>query len=287
VVSPLNNAGASATPSAASSLGSINNTLAQGKQMVPPQPQQQNPLQASSAAATGQQEPLKLVMQILQMVSSMIGTMAGGSSTPAAAGTAPASGGAAAAAASPAPAGAPAAAPAAAAPNGRLKVATIDNFSNGTHGAEMAGLIQNGGGDASLKGKVDVLQFDLAGKGTAGIAENLQKVLAQVKGGAQIDAVSISQQDFNAGGSTPEVKALIDQIQAAGVPVAIAAGNGGTNALGTTNSFNVMSQGADSGKGNVQGQGDTTSRATANLAPILAAKKAAGQNISQIHSALP
>jgi hypothetical protein len=179
--------------------------------------------------------------------------------------------------------------------NGRLKIVQIDNFSADNtgfnHGQEMAKVLKNGGGDQSLSGKVDLDQYNVAGGNTTKKASDaLRNVLQRVQSGEQVDAVHMPLQAFQQDGNTQEVKQLIDQLAAAGVPVVVAAGNEGPgkqNALTDDNSFNVQSAtngrvNGNSGKGNITSEGRTTSFASANLAPVLAAKKNAGLSLGQM-----
>jgi hypothetical protein len=179
---------------------------------------------------------------------------------------------------------------AAAGGNGPLKVVQIDNFSADNtgfnHGQEMAKVLKSGGGDASLAGQVALDQYNVSGGNTNKKASDaLRDVLARVQNGEQIDAVHMPLQAFEQDGDTQEVKQLAEQLSAAGVPVVLPAGNEGPgkqNALNGNNTFNVQSAtngqvNGDSGKGNVTSEGRTTSFASANLAPVLAAQKKSGQ----------
>jgi hypothetical protein len=179
--------------------------------------------------------------------------------------------------------------------NGSLKIVQIDNFSADNtgfnHGQEMAKVLKNGGGDQGLAGKVDLDQYNVAGGNTNKKASDaLRDVLQRVRNGEQVDAVHMPLQAFQQDGNTQEVKQLIEQLSAAGVPVVVAAGNEGPgkqNTLTGENSFNVQSAtngkvNGNSGKGNVTAEGRTTSFASANLAPILAAKKNAGLSLGQM-----
>jgi hypothetical protein len=180
--------------------------------------------------------------------------------------------------------------------NGRLTIAQIDSFTGTTHGQEIANVLKNGGGDSSLAGKVDLIQFDIAKNGNTSqnINDALQSVIQQVQSGTKIDAVNMSLQDFQASATSKQTSALVDQLAALGVPVAVAAGNSGpgqVNQLEGNNSFNVQSAtngqiNATSGKGNVTANGQTTSFATANLAPVLAAKHAQGLSVAQIRASV-
>ncbi len=183
--------------------------------------------------------------------------------------------------------------------SGRLKIAQIDNFSTDNsgfnHGEEVAKTLRSGGNNGELAGKVDLMQFDVSGGNpTAKTAQALQSIVQQVRNGEQVDAVNISLQDFEASGNSAQVQSLISELKSLGVPVAVAAGNGGrgtTNQLGSNNAFVVESttNGAvnnSSGQGNIRAEGRTTSFATANLTPLLAAQKASGLSVDQIKSML-
>jgi hypothetical protein len=257
--------------------------------------------------AQGQSMMLQMVLMICKLLCSMIDGKAGSASAftvptaattttaattptpaPAAAATTAASGAAGTTATSAGTAGAS---------TGRLRIAQIDTFTGSTHGQEIANTLRSGGGDPSLAGKIDLLQFDIA-NGNGGTSQNinnaLQNIVQRVQSGEQIDAVNMSLQDFSNGAQEQQTRALVDQLAALGVPVAIAAGNNGPNQqnqLGGANTFNVQSAtngqiNATSGRGNVTADGQTTSFAAANLAPVLAAKKAQGQTIGQIRASL-
>lgn len=178
-----------------------------------------------------------------------------------------------------------------------LKVAVIDQFqpdSTGfNHGESITNTIAAGGSDSRLSGRVSTLKYDVAGNNSTGrIADALKDVAERVKRGEVIDAVNVSQQDFSDNFQTQRVRQAVQELISLGVPVAIAAGNGGpnmVNQLTTGDAFIVSSAqngqiNADSGRGNVVSEGRSTSFATANLTPTLASLKASGLSISQIHA---
>lgn len=184
---------------------------------------------------------------------------------------------------------------------GQVRIAQIDNFTTDqtgfNHGQEIANTLRNGGNDPNMRGKVDLLQYDVSKGGgsiTDRIADSLENVAQRVQNGEQIDAVNLSMQDFQASGDTQRVKAAIEQLSQLGVPVAVAAGNGGrdtVNQLTGNSSFNVQSAtdgniNQDSGLGNITAEGQTTSFATANLTPLLARMKASGASVGDIRSRL-
>lgn len=179
---------------------------------------------------------------------------------------------------------------------GRLKIAVIDSFvtqSNGfNHGEEISRILKSGGSDASLAGKIDLLQFDVnrGSNRTDGIADALEDVIRRVQNGEKIDAVNISQQDFTADADTQRVQEAINRLKELNVPVAVAAGNegaGAVNQLANNNAFVVSSTtngllNSSSGLGNIRAEGRSTSFATANAAPILAKLKASGLSVDRI-----
>lgn len=182
--------------------------------------------------------------------------------------------------------------PAGNASGGKPVIAQIDNFTPDdtgfNHGAEV--------GQELSKNGATVERFDISGQGDSAqkISSALDQVIQKVKSGQQIDAVNLSQQDFENGQNEAAVRNKIEQLSALGVPVAVAAGNNGpnqTNQLTTASSFNVASKtngvvNADSGVGNVQAEGRTTSFATANLTTQLAAQHANGLSAQQMFNQL-
>lgn len=168
-------------------------------------------------------------------------------------------------------------------PQNQVNVAVIDNFENDAngfnHGQEITNTILNGGSNAELAGKIDVQQFNVAGQGEEGIANALQQILTNVQNGERLNAVNISLQDFVPDQFTDQIRNTITELSKAGVPVLVAAGNEGinnTNLLGGDGALVVQSTtngqlNPNSGPGNIQSEGDTTSFATANLTPTIAA----------------
>ncbi|MEB3285951.1 MAG: hypothetical protein VKJ04_00455 [Vampirovibrionales bacterium] len=173
-------------------------------------------------------------------------------------------------------------------------IAQIDNFSTDqsgfNHGEEMAKTMRSGGGDPSLAGKVDLLQFQINNGSVRDIADYLEQITAAVQSGQTIDAVEIPQFVSTPDADTARANAAIEQLSALGVPVVVAAGNSGpqqNNALGNSGAFLVqnLERGQidpESGTGNILFQGPTTSYASANLATVVAAKKALGLSMDQI-----
>jgi hypothetical protein len=173
------------------------------------------------------------------------------------------------------------------APGGRPpRIAQIDDFTTDNtgfnHGAEVAKTL-------NPDGKTNLLQMNIGGGGDrlTHISNALDNVIARVKKGETIDAVNLSQQDFSNGPQAAQIRAKIDQLSTLGVPVAVAAGNNGPNQhndLISNKAFSVESTtngqvNSDSGIGNVQAEGRTTSFATANFARQIALKHAAGQRV--------
>jgi hypothetical protein len=172
---------------------------------------------------------------------------------------------------------------------GRPKIVQIDDFStdrNGfNHGQEIAKTLNS-------DGNVDLQQYDVSrgGNRLTNISNALDDVIARVQNGETVDAINISLQDLDNSPISQQIRNKIDQLSSLGVPVAVAAGNGGPgarNALTTNTSFNVASttngvRNNNSGVGNVQAEGRTTSFATANLARQLAEKHAQGYTSGQL-----
>lgn len=177
--------------------------------------------------------------------------------------------------------------------NGQLNIAQIDDFSTDrtgfNHGQEIAKTL-------NPDGSTNLMQFNIAGGGdrTQNISNALDSVLAKVKSGQRVDAVEIPQVDANDNATTQAIRAKIEQLTQAGVPVILAAGNNGPgqhNFLETNSSFNVENTvngrvSSQSGQGNVKAEGRTTSFASANLALQVARLKAQGESVGQIFSQL-
>ena len=166
-------------------------------------------------------------------------------------------------------------------------VAVLDDFSQaGGHGDEIAGLIA-GGGATAAKYNINT-GGDLAGN----IANSLSGVISRVQNGAQVDAVNLSQQSFQDSGNSAAVQQRIAQLQAMGIPVVVAAGNGGPgqqNALARGAALQVENsargseaRASSSGIGNVRSEGAFTSQATANVSVQAARAHTQGQSVQQI-----
>ncbi len=145
---------------------------------------------------------------------------------------------------------------------GGANVVVIDDF-NSSHGQEISQQIASGG--------VNTQNLNIGGQGDGAgrIASALDSVIAQVSQGGSVDAVNISQQNFNTNQNTQAVQQKIAQLQAMGVPVVVAAGNegkGNKNQLAGTAAYVVENGSANSGAGNIRAQGDGTSQAAANVA---------------------
>src|SRR5690606_18272449 len=108
---------------------------------------------------------------------------------------------------------------------GRTRVAVIDDFQSG-HGFRMEQTLNQSG--------ADTLRFNVNVPGanrTTMIANALQDVAARLDRGEDVDAISLSQQDFGAGPDTARIQQLMQYIQQRhGVPVIVAAGNAGPGA---------------------------------------------------------
>lgn len=170
-------------------------------------------------------------------------------------------------------------------------VAVIDDFSRpGSHGDEIANIIANG--DPAGQG-INTLRLNIANGGdlNSNIAGALDQVLRQVQNGGHIDAVNLSQQNFNGGSQAIEDR--IRALQQAGVPVVVAAGNGGPGqqnglARGAALVVENSARGSEgrsntSGVGNVRAEGQFTSQATATVTAQAARAHANGAtNVQQV-----
>ncbi len=166
-------------------------------------------------------------------------------------------------------------------------VAVLDDFSQaGGHGDEIAGIIA-GGGATAAKYNINT-GGDIAGN----IANSLSGVISRVQNGAHIDAVNLSQQMFENNGNSQAVQQRIAQLQSMGIPVVVAAGNGGPgqrNSLANGAAFQVENsargseaRAGSSGVGNIRSEGAFTSQATANVSVQAARAHSQGQNLQQI-----
>ncbi|MGE0495641.1 MAG: LysM peptidoglycan-binding domain-containing protein [Vulcanimicrobiota bacterium] len=183
------------------------------------------------------------------------------------------------------------------APDGQVRVAVIDDWTpeeNGfNHGANIDGIIRAGGQG------IETIQFDLndpAGR-NVGIENALDQIASRAAQGEQFDAVNISQQDFVRTGQTEQLAQTIEALQDVfGIPVVVAAGNGGANAnnlLAETAAFRVENsdfgseqRAATSGTGNIRSEGEFTSQATANVTSRVAQLRESGLSIEGIRTQL-
>lgn len=158
-----------------------------------------------------------------------------------------------------------------------LQVAVIDDFvaekDGFNHGQEIASIIEESGARTQ--------RFNIdrpGGDRTSLISSALDTLIAQVSRGQRVDAVNISQQDFQASATTARINRQVDLLESLGVPVVVAAGNepGKVNELARTADIVVESSEAPSGKGNVKAPGSSTSRAAARVAPLAALAKVKG-----------
>jgi len=174
------------------------------------------------------------------------------------------------------------------------RVAVIDNFEDdGTgfnHGAEMDNTIAAGG----AVGTLDINMANMNGSVEQRIDAALKDVLARKQAGEDIDVVNLSQFVGNRSATTESIRQTMDQLGALGVPVVVAAGNFGPNernVLGDSANAIVVENvvnGAvsnQSGQGNAQFNGRTTSFATAGLSSQIAQRLAQGQSLAQIMAA--
>lgn len=168
------------------------------------------------------------------------------------------------------------------APQQDANVVVIDNFTPDNtgfnHGQEMVNTILGGGNTPGLAGKINVQAMDTGGS-LSNVNQSLQQVLNRVKSGEKVNAVNLSLVDFTPDQFTGPIRQTISELSQAGVPVLVAAGNDGinqANVLAGDGALVVQSTtngvlNASSGPGNIQSEGRTTSFATANLTPLIAA----------------
>lgn len=172
-------------------------------------------------------------------------------------------------------------------------VAVIDDFSRpGSHGDQIASLIENGDPDG---GAIRTMRYNIANGGdlTSNIAGSLDDVLRRVQNGQKVDAVNLSQQNFQASGSSQALQDRIARLQEAGVPVVVAAGNGGSgqqNQLARGAAFVVenSNRGSEnraqsSGTGNIRAEGQFTSQAAATVSARVAKAHSQGASPQQIN----
>jgi hypothetical protein len=172
-------------------------------------------------------------------------------------------------------------------------VAVIDDFSRaGGHGDQIASLIENGDPEG---GAIRTMRHNIANGGdlTSNIAGSLDDVLRRVQNGQKVDAVNLSQQNFQASGSSQALQDRIARLQEAGVPVVVAAGNGGAgqqNQLARGAAFVVEnsnrgseSRAQSSGTGNIRAEGQFTSQAAATVSARVAKAHSQGANPQQIN----
>ncbi len=174
---------------------------------------------------------------------------------------------------------------------GRTRVAVIDDFQSG-HGQRMEQTLNQSG--------ADTLRFNVNQPGanrTTMIANALQDVAARLDRGEDVDAISLSQQDFGAGPDTARIQQLMQYIQQKhGVPVVVAAGNAGPNARnqlanGAALVASNAAPGSDfldpnSGLGNILQAAPTTSDAAALVAARAAQLRNQGFGLQNIVSGL-
>lgn len=173
---------------------------------------------------------------------------------------------------------------------GRTRVAVIDDFQSG-HGQRMEQTLNQSG--------ADTLRFDVSqgGNRTTMIANALQDVAARLDRGEDVDAISLSQQDFGTGPDTARIQGLMQYIQQKhGVPVVVAAGNAGPNgrnqlANGAALVASNAAPGSDfldpnSGLGNILQAAPTTSDAAALVAARAAQLRNQGFGLQNIVGSL-
>lgn len=173
-------------------------------------------------------------------------------------------------------------------------VAVVDDFVTDNdgynHGNEIAGIVQNEGAQALR------LNIDNGGSRDVAIVNALDEVIARARSGQQIDAVNLSQQNFQASVTGGAIGQRLQVLQSMGIPVAVAAGNGGNmqqNQLtnGATfavenSDFGSENRAGSSSAGNIRAEGRFTSQATPVVAAQAAALHAQGLGTAQIQSVL-
>jgi len=176
----------------------------------------------------------------------------------------------------------------------RTTIVQIDSFTTDetgfNHGEEVGQTILAGSNAATT----DLIQLD-AGPSVAGIADNLEQVLARMDQGQDYDAINISLGADVGNADAARVQQLVDEFAARGVAVNISAGNDGpgvANGLATQNAFIVANTengqlDAASGTGNVTAEGRTTSFATAAFTAQAAAAVNAGATLDSIRTSGP
>ncbi len=173
----------------------------------------------------------------------------------------------------------------------QTRVAVIDDF-NTAHGGQVASALQQNG--------ADTLNFNIGQSGTsrsASIATSLQDIARRLDSGEKIDAVNLSQQDFAGDQNSQAIQQAISYIQSRhGVPVVVAAGNGGPNrvnrlASGASLVAANASRGSDvldpnSSVGNIAQSADTSSIASALVAARAGQLRSQGLDLNSIVSNL-
>ncbi len=192
---------------------------------------------------------------------------------------------------------------------GQVTVAVIDDFSaDGSggsafnHGQTMRSIIENGGSInqgavAQNAPPINTLNYHIdtgnGGDRSEWVLNALNDIHQRLNLGLDIDAVNISQQDFENSDNNQRINAMINLIQSNfGVPVVVAAGNEGpesNNVLANGALFRVENSapGSDqrtdsSGIGNIRSEGAFTSQATANVSARAAQLRDLGYSLSQI-----
>jgi len=194
----------------------------------------------------------------------------------------------------------------------KVNVVQIDDFNpekdqaNGkgqyfNHGETVASILQSGGSDQQLGkavalNKVNIDHGEAPEQRSAAISKALSKVITSAMlDRSKVDVVNLSQQDAEATQNCQIVRQKIKMLQDMGIPVVVAADNLGHNTpnqLAYNNAFVVQSTDEngnlqeDSGPGNVNAVGRSTSFAAPQLAPVIGYYKKQGYSIDQIHQLL-
>lgn len=184
----------------------------------------------------------------------------------------------------------------------KITIAQIDTFftddQNFNHGEEIAKTLLAGGDESRLAGQINLIQYRVDGTGpldttmSARTGDALEDIIKRVKAGEDIDAVNMSLQDYRASADSARVQKLISQLADMNVAVDVAAGNAGptlVNQLTTPDAFVVQSAtngqlNASSSLGNITAESSSTSFATANLTPRIAAMMNAGLSLNQVRA---
>lgn len=159
------------------------------------------------------------------------------------------------------------------------------------HGETVSQIAKSGGSHAELANQVAVHKYNINRGGinssrSGAIGDVLDRVIqiAQTDP-SKVDAVNISQQEFEESTDSQRVQAKIQKLIDMGIPVVVAAGNDGPtekNQLATPDAFIASTLKENSGIGNVAVQTKATSFAAPDLAPFLGFLRREGYSYEQI-----